>query len=404
MTYAAGMPAKAQWDVAVIGAGPAGLAAASASARAGARTVVLERATHPRYKTCGGGLTGISLAAVHGMPVPVRNEVYAATFTHGGRREFTQANDAPIVAMVRREEFDDALRRRAEADGAVVLQRSPVRAISQDGRQASARLADGTTVAAQVMVGADGSAGVCARHVGVRAGQVDLGLEIEVAVPESVRADWHRRMLLDWGPMPGSYAWVFPKDDRLTVGVIAARGQGEGTRSYLRAILDRYQLSAFPRLQDSGHLTRCRTPDSPLRRARVLVAGDAGGLLEPWTREGISFALRSGALAGTVAAAAAREPAPHTEEVLRRYELGVQQDLVPEMQAGRRLFAAFSRHPGIFHRGLASAWGWHVFVGFCRGETSFAAVMDHRAMRLAGVLLAAGRNRTPGAGTTGCSG
>jgi flavin-dependent dehydrogenase len=114
------VPVSSQWDVAIIGAGPAGLAAASAAARAGARTLVLERAEHPRYKTCGGGLIGISLAAVGDMPVPVKDEIHAATFTLGSRREFTRTHQAPILAMVRREEFDDALRRRAEADGAVL--------------------------------------------------------------------------------------------------------------------------------------------------------------------------------------------------------------------------------------------------------------------------------------------
>ena len=106
MTYSAAMPASAQWDVAITGAGPAGLAAASAAARAGARTVVLERAEHPRYKTCGGGLTGISLAAVDGMTVPVRDETRAVTFTLGGKREFTRTHETPILAMVRREEFE----------------------------------------------------------------------------------------------------------------------------------------------------------------------------------------------------------------------------------------------------------------------------------------------------------
>jgi geranylgeranyl reductase family protein len=389
VAYSARVRESIECDVAVVGAGPAGLAAASASALAGARTVVLERAEHPRYKTCGGGLIGTSLTAARRITVPVHDEIRAATFTLDGKREFTRTHDAPILAMVRREEFDDALRRRAEADGAIVRQRSPVRAISQDDRHAHARLADGTTVHAQVMVGADGSSGVSARHVGVEAGQVDLGLEVEVAVPESVRQAWRGRLLLDWGPMPGSYAWIFPKHDRLTVGVIAARGLGDETRKYLREILDRHHLGSYDRFQDSGHLTRCRTADSPLRKARVLVAGDAAGLLEPWTREGISFALRSGAAAGAIAAAASREPAPRDlEHVLQRYEASVHHDLVPEMQAGRRLFTAFARHPGMFHLGLASPQGWRVFVGFCRGETSFASAMNHRPVRLASYLLA----------------
>lgn len=387
-SYPARVQESAEWDVAVVGAGPAGLAAASASARAGARTIVLERAEHPRYKTCGGGLIGASLAAAGALPVPVRDEIRAATFTLNGGHEFTRTYDTPILAMVVRDEFDDALRQRAQADGAIVRPRSPVRAISQDDRRATARLADGTTVTAAVLVGADGSAGVSAGHVGVTAGQVDLGLEVEIAVPESVRPVWQGRVLLDWGPVPGSYAWIFPKQDRLTVGVIAARGRGQETRTYLREILDRYQLTSFPRLQDSGHLTKCRAADSPLRKARVLVTGDAAGLLEPFTREGISFALRSGAAAGAIAAAAARESPARLEHILRGYEASITAELLPEIQAGRRVFTAFTRHPGLFHLGLASPAGWRIFVGFCRGDTSWAPVMNHRSARWASSLLA----------------
>ena len=89
------MRERAEWDVAVVGGGPAGLAAASASAAAGARTVVLERAEHPRYKTCGGGLLGVSRAAVAGqITLPVRDEVSSATFTLRGGQEFSRSNAA----------------------------------------------------------------------------------------------------------------------------------------------------------------------------------------------------------------------------------------------------------------------------------------------------------------------
>ena len=109
---------EAEWDVAVVGGGPAGLAAAIEAAGAGARTVVLERGAHPRYKTCGGGLIGTSLAVAGAhVAVPAREQITMATVTLAGRRPFTRTDDRPLLAMVTREEFDDALRGAAEAAG-----------------------------------------------------------------------------------------------------------------------------------------------------------------------------------------------------------------------------------------------------------------------------------------------
>jgi geranylgeranyl reductase family protein len=379
-----------QWDVAVVGAGPAGLAAALAAAAGGARTIVVERAEHPRYKTCGGGLIGASLAVASGFAtVPARDHIHAATVTLDGKRAFTRRHPEPLLAMVVREEFDDALRRAALTAGATVRQRSPVRGITQDGDRVAARLANGSSVRARVLIGADGSSGVSAQYTGVTFGQVDLGLELEIDVPRPVQQQWHGRILLDWGPIPGSYGWVFPKGDRLTVGVIAARGQGEQTRQYLHDFVGRLGLGAYKPARDSGHLTRCRTAGSPLRKGRVIVAGDAAGLLEPWTREGISFALRSGTLAGTAAAAAAARPDQEgLNRALDQYESALGQDLIPEMEAGRRILAAFTRHPGAFHAGLATPKGWRTFARFCRSEATWRSLIRHRQARIALALLA----------------
>ncbi|MGW8644986.1 geranylgeranyl reductase family protein [Micromonospora chalcea] len=360
------------WDLVVVGGGPAGLSAAHAAARSGVRTLVVERATHPRYKTCGGGLIGTSLAEVADrLEVPAHDRVDRITFTRDGRRAFTRRHPSPLVTMIRREEFDDRLRAAAVAAGAQVREGVAVRAVEQDPDEVRLRLADGEVVRARAVIGADGSSGVTARHVGVRFRQVDLGLELELPVDGAERERWRGRVLLDWGPLPGSYAWVFPKGDRLTVGVISARGDGDRTRAYLRDFTDRLGLSGVMPEHDSGHLTRCRADDSPLRHGRVLVAGDAAGLLEPWSREGISYALRSGRLAGE--AVAGGDLGAYAREVGRR--------LTPEMRAGHRLLETFERRPDVFHAMLASPPGWRMFVRFCQGRASFAEMLDRRPVR-----------------------
>ena len=372
-----------KWDVAVVGAGPGGLAAAHAAASAGARTIVLERAEHPRYKTCGGGLIGASLAVANPrIAVPARDQVGAITFTHRGRRSFTRRSEPrPVLTMVRRDDFDFAWYQAAVAAGAEVRQRAQVRAIDQDAESATVTLTDGETITARTVIGAEGSAAISSRHVGVTFDQQDLGLEVEVAATEADRAAYRGRVLLDWGPVPGSYGWVFPKDDELTVGVIMEKGRGGETKQYLADFLTQLGLDGRRVLRDSGHLTRCRREDAPLRKGRVLVVGDAAGLLEPWTREGISYALRSGTWAGEVAARA------QTPAELAAYDKLVQDELAPEMAAGRRLLRLFARHPRLIHAAFATPLGWRAFKAFCQGELSMARVLRHPTIHLAVNLL-----------------
>lgn len=370
MNLAAGYYAApvTDWDVVVVGGGPAGLSAAYESARRGARTVVLEKATHPRYKTCGGGIIGPSRAAIGDrIEIPAVDQIMRTTFSLDGRREFTRGSATPIFVTVQRAALDQALKTAAENAGAVVRDAAAARRVSDEG----VLLSDGSLVTGSVIIGADGSAGVTSRYVGVVYDQVDLGLEVELPVPPSIAAEWRGRVLIDWGPIPGSYAWVFPKDDSLTVGVIASRGTGEALKSYLRTFVTRMGLDGITPVHDSGHLTRCRSEDSPLRRGRVIVAGDAGGLLEPWTREGISFALRSGTLAGAAAA----------DDDLESYVTGVATTLTPSMRAGRAILAAFERRPSVFHAALWSPPGWRTFKKFCAGETSFDVAIGRPPIR-----------------------
>ncbi|WP_037578892.1 geranylgeranyl reductase family protein [Phaeacidiphilus oryzae] len=371
------------WDVVVVGAGPAGASAAYAAARTGRRVLLLDKAEPPRYKTCGGGIIGPSRDALpEGFSVPFKDRVSAVTFALNGRQEYTRRSRTMLFGLVSRDEFDQRLVEAAVKEGAVLVTGVTVSSVAQHGDQVPDRrmvallLQDGRRVLARAVVGADGSASRIGGHVGVAFDQVDLGLEAEIPVPPEVAEAWRGRIHLDWGPIPGSYGWVFPKGDSLTVGVIAARGKGAETRTYLRDYIARLGLAGFRPTIESGHLTRCRSEDSPLSRGRVLVAGDAAGLLEPWTREGISYALRSGTLAGewAVRVAEATDAVDVRRQALN-YAFAVKAGLGVEMRTGRMLLTAFERRPWLFHLAITRFRpAWKAFARVTQGQTSFAAL------------------------------
>ncbi|MFE0091318.1 geranylgeranyl reductase family protein [Streptomyces sp. NPDC058991] len=372
------------WDVVVVGAGPAGASAAYAAAVTGRRVLLLEKAELPRYKTCGGGIIGPSRDALPpGFELPLKDRVHAVTFSMNGRLARTRRSRRMLFGLINRPEFDAALVQHAEKAGAVLRTGATVSRVEQHGpavpdrRTVAVVLADGETVLARAVVGADGSAGRIGAHVGVRTDQVDLGLEAEIPVPATVAEDWAGRVLIDWGPMPGSYGWVFPKGDVLTVGVISARGEGAATKRYLEDFIARLGLAGFEPAVSSGHLTRCRSDDSPLSRGRVLVCGDAAGLLEPWTREGISFALRSGRLAGewAVRVAEANDAVDARRQALN-YAFAIKAGLGVEMGVGRRMLAVFERRPGILHAVITGFRpAWKAFSDITRGATTLAGIV-----------------------------
>ncbi|MDJ0460295.1 geranylgeranyl reductase family protein [Streptomyces sp. H27-C3] len=377
------------WDVVVVGAGPAGASAAYAAGVAGRRVLLLEKASLPRYKTCGGGIIGPSRDALPpGFELPFRDRVHAVTFSLDGKLTRTRRSKQMLFGLINRPEFDAGLVAEAQKVGAVLRTGATVARVEQHGaavpdrRTVAVVLSDGETVLARAVVGADGSASRIGAHVGVKLDHVDLGLEAEIPVPATVAEDWAGRVLIDWGPMPGSYGWVFPKGETLTVGVISERGEGAETKRYLEDFIARLGLAGFEPALSSGHLTRCRSDDSPLSRGRVLVCGDAAGLLEPWTREGISFALRSGRLAGEWAVRIAEtQDAVDARRQALNYAFAIKAGLGVEMGVGRRMRTLFEKRPGMLHAALTGFRpAWKAFAGIARGSTTMAEMVRSHPM------------------------
>ena len=358
------------YDVVVVGAGPAGSAAARAAALAGARVLMLDRAAFPRPKLCGGGLVGISrdlvAQAVEPGSVPVRSRATTLVASRAGWFAATRHNATPFVEVVDRSDLDDALVKAAMKAGAELRQET-VHGLVEHEHKVEVDLGGGRSVQARYVVGADGSASRIARHVGAVYASTDLGLEVHVTLPHPRR--WANKVGLDWTPTPGSYAWVFPHGATAVVGVIGERSRSESLKKDLADFLARVAPDHAHEGSAPGHLVRVRSEASPLATARVLLVGDAAGLVEPWTREGISYALRSGRLAGAAAAAGDVE----------RYRTAVLSTLAPEMAAGSELLDGFAARPVLAHAALwVIPFSGRLFAAVADGKITLESVMDAR--------------------------
>ena len=301
-------------DVAVVGAGPAGACAARVLAEAGARVVLLEKQTLPRYKTCGGGVVE---RALRGLPPAVRAAVEATVVErpcHTAQIELAAEGlhlraqrTRPVISMVMRDRFDAALTAAAGRAGADVRERCAVRGVVTRPERVELETTGGP-VAARFVVAADGATSETARLAGWRpARPCAPALEAEIRVPD---ADFERlsgAARFDFGPIVAGYGWVFPKRAHLSVGVCTMRtgvNLHEALAGYLRAL----GLTRLEHAEKHGFFIPLAPRAEGAVRGRLLLAGDAVGLADPVTGEGISAAIETGTRAARAIVDAGDDP------------------------------------------------------------------------------------------------
>lgn len=283
------------FDAIVVGAGPAGSSAAHRLASAGASVLLLDRARFPRDKPCGGGLTG---RAVRQLPCPVdpvvEDEVTRVRLRARYRGGYERASERPLVLLTQRARLDAFLAERAAEAGADF--RDGMRVDAVEGT--TVRMNGARAAAAAVVIGADGANGVVARSLGLARG-IRHGVALEGNAPFDPQ--YRGTMLLEFGVVPGGYGWLFPKAEHLNVGVGGWAGQGPRLRDHLRRLCEVYGVRA-DRLRDvRGHRLPTRGPNTVLARGRAAVIGDAAGLVDPFSGDGIYEALLSARIAADAA-------------------------------------------------------------------------------------------------------
>jgi geranylgeranyl reductase family protein len=356
-------------DAVVVGAGPAGATAAAALAGS-VSVVVLERKAVVEGKACAGGV--LSRANKHLPPNALLrwqdDGVRVFTLTHRQRDGFSRDARRPLVRAVLRSEFDRTLIQWAEQQGARVLFGHRVSRIDVEDAQVRVTT-DGLRVHAKVVVGADGANSVTARQCGlVRRLDRDLALVMRV-VPRDMRPFRHHAAI-DWDSPPGGYSWLFPKLDHLSVGAVGPGADRAALATCARDHLNYHAGDDCAVVSQSVGLVPLATSDLDRAGDRVVLVGDAAALVDPFTREGITWALWSGRLAAQAALRFLRGSAP-----LEAYEHLLQRKLLPEPHAATAIARWFYADPGEARRSLRDrSWVWS---GFCH---SLTGRLTHRAL------------------------
>src|SRR3954451_19769392 len=228
--------AVSSFDVAVVGAGPAGSTAAYRLSSAGARVLLLDKATFPRDKPCGGGVTGRAARLLPFSIEPVVEDVVDRLECGlRYRHRFTRKARAPLAYMTQRKRLDHFLLRKAAEAGAEV----------REGETADARELD-----ARIVIGADGCNGAAAKQLELADGVVH-GVALEANYPYEAR--FAGAIVLEIAVIRGGYGWIFAKGDHLNVGVGGNQEEAPKLRAELRTMCEAYGIDPEAALEMRGY-------------------------------------------------------------------------------------------------------------------------------------------------------
>jgi len=362
-----------QYDVAIVGGGPAGSAAAWQAVQTGARVIVLDKAEFPRDKPCGDGLTAraVSLLQKMGLAEEVDkfHRVNRATIFSPTRLElsFPSRPGMPDHGYCApRRELDTLLLENARSAGAEVRQSTEVAGpiLNGDGRVTGVTLKSGEPVFADAVIAADGAYSPVKRGLELNSryngySAIAIRTEMWANRPDSDSLDIHLKLGFQGDQLPG-YGWVFPMGGgRLNIGLGYVNSYKRWQQinvtqllsEFLTTLPSEWELPSIDELRKDKAVQAWRLPMGftawPPWRPGVLFAGDALGAARPASGAGISKALQSGLAAGECVIAALTNGGP---DDFTNYEQRITSTWGREYRNGR-LFHRLAGIPAVANTG-----------------------------------------------------
>lgn len=320
------------FDVAIIGSGPSGAMAAYYLAKSGIATVIVEKETLPRYKTCGGGLVfrGRRKLPFDISSVVEREYDRMKVYMEGESKVLTTVRDVPVISMVMRDKFDNFLVEKALEAGATLKQGHKLTSITF-GDTPILHTSQGD-IHSKLVIAADGALSPTAKLAGwEETRKLIPALEYEVEVCSEDFERLSKEVRFDMDSIPHGYAWSFPKKNHLSLGIASTRRKRIDLKAYYKKYLEKLEIKEVLGEKAHGFQIPITPRTDGFYRKNVLLVGDAAGFADPVTAEGISNALWSGELVAEAIIEAGLDPATAG----KLYHEKLEKDILPEIRTSQ---------------------------------------------------------------------
>jgi geranylgeranyl reductase family protein len=291
----------------VIGSGPAGSTAAKRCSEQGLRTILIEKSKIPRPKTCGGCVLLKALKQID-QQIPesiIDQQVRGFRFYSKSLASVTLKSEVPVGITTTRDKFDAFLTKLAVDSGSKLCQSNELIDISIKKEGVLCKLKSDDLIMAKMIIGADGANSIVAQKSGIRQKwpNNEVGLCLETTIPleksemEKIDPDILEFYFSD---IPLGYVWLFPKTFSVSLGIGGTLASLHKPMEILTDFCSTISRTKKIQLKMSGchaHLAPTGGFKRKIVTDRVMLVGDAAGFIDPFTGEGIYYAIRSGQLA-----------------------------------------------------------------------------------------------------------
>ena len=328
---------ETDFDVIIIGSGPAGGMAAIQCATGGLKTALFEKEELPRRKVCAGGLLKRAAALLpDDLDYPVESRCDSVELRlYNPDKTFRETREN-LVSMVSRVHFDYSLVKHAEKNGATIFSGAEVRKVvpSSDHIQISTQE---KTYTCSFLVLAEGANARISNQFWEDDRVLIPAIESEIMLPKENLAEYAGVARFDFDIVPCGYGWVFPKSDHVSVGI----GGFTNKKINLQKTFDNYKevvglTKDYEERNRKGFIIPIKPRKAPFMKQRMILVGDAAGFADPITAEGFTYAIKSGLEAGNALVNGATP-----EEVSKLYHDAIEEGILQELAIATKFTKPF---------------------------------------------------------------